>query len=304
MVSAVAARAATPVRVAVSGRAGVGRTTLTRALAAAGRRIASDVDSPDVAVRVVAEAVKPEDLSAVAVWRGADVPVLVVCNKADLTGPIPRDVLRRRLGCDETGDVPVEPAVALLADVSLDYDALAALQILAARPADLGPVNAFLDGAHPLPREVRLRLLRALGRRGIAHSVQALRDGADPRDLPGLLHGLSGLDRVLDRLDDLAAPLRYRRMRAALVELEGLAAADERVGAFLAADDAVLAVMAAAVDVVQAAGLVVDPGDDAAAHLRRAVRWRGYSRGPVSPLHRACGADISRGSLRLFERGR
>ncbi|HTI75954.1 MAG TPA: hypothetical protein VL634_13240, partial [Mycobacterium sp.] len=65
-------------------------------------------------------------------------------------------------------------------------------------------------------------------------------------------------------------------------------------------DATVLAVMSAAVDVVEAAGIRVDRGDDSAAHLRRAVRWRHYSRGPVTSLHRACGADISRGSLRLL----
>lgn len=301
-VSAVAARLAAPLQVAVTGRAGVGRTTLVRALAGAGRRVVER--TPDVAMVVVAEAVKPEDVASVAAWRDADVPVVVVGNKADLTGPIPPDTLRRRLGSDEHGDVPVEPSVALLADVSLDDDELGALQLLAAQPADLRSAKAFLDAAHPLPRGVRVRLLRALDRRGIAHSVHALRDGADPRDLPALLREVSGFDRVLDRLDALAAPARYGRIRATLAELQGRAAGDDRIAAFLAGDDTVLAVMTAAVDVVQAAGLVVDTGDDAAAHLRRAMWWRGYSRGPVSPLHRACGADISRGSLRLFERRR
>ncbi|OBF58497.1 hypothetical protein [Mycolicibacterium monacense] len=305
-VAAVAARLAAPPRVAVTGRAGVGRTTLARALARDGRRVAEH--TPDVAVVVVAEAVKPEDVASVAAWRDADVPVVVVGNKADLTGPIPPDALRR-FGSGEHGDVPVESVVALLADVSLDDDsldddALGALQLLAAEPAELRSANAFLDAAHPLPRDVRMRLLRTLGLRGVAHSVRALRDGADPHDLPTLLREVSGFDRVLGRLDALAAPARYDRIRAALAELQVRAAGNDRIAAFLADDDTVLAVMTAAVDVVQAAGLVVDPGDDAATHLRRAVWWRGYSRGPVSPLHRACGADIARGSLRLFERRR
>ncbi|KUI30804.1 hypothetical protein AU195_05320 [Mycobacterium sp. IS-1496] len=301
-VSAVAARARAPLRVAVSGRAGVGRSTLIRALAGEGRRIARADDGPgsaDIAVVVVAEAVKPEDVSSVAAWRDAGVPVLVVPNKADLAGPIPSGPLRRLLA-----GVPVEPAVALLADVGLDAAELSALRTLAAHPADLRSADAFLDGAHPLPRDVRLRLLRALDRRGIAYGVRALRDGADPRDLPARWRELSGIDRVLGRIDTLAAPVRYRRVRAALADLQGRAAGDERVAQFLTGDDVVLAVMTAAVDVVQAAGLEVDRGDDPVAHLRRAVRWRGYSRGPVGPLHRACGADICRGSLRLFERRR
>jgi hypothetical protein len=60
--------------------------------------------------------------------------------------------------------------------------------------------------------------------------------------------------------------------------------------------------MAAAVDVVEAAGLRVDLGDGEATHLRRAVTWQRYSRGPVSAVHRSCGADIARGSLRLWSR--
>ncbi|BCI50903.1 hypothetical protein NIIDNTM18_01810 [Mycolicibacterium litorale] len=280
-VSAVAARVSAPLRVAVQGRAGVGRTTLARVLDGAGRRIVDT--AADVAVVVVAEVVKPEDRAAVARWR--DVPVLVVCNKADLTGPVPLEALRRAAGA------PVVPAVALLADVRLDHEAVDALRTLtAAHPGD----SADSD----------VRLVRLLGRYGIARAVAALRDGADPSELPGLLRGLSGLDGVVAHLDALTAPSRYRRVRAALTDLQALATGSDAVAGVLAGDEAVLAVMTAAVDVVQAAGLVVDPADDPAAHLRRAVRWRRYSRGPVSPLHRACGADISRGSLRLFERHR
>jgi hypothetical protein len=66
----------------------------------------------------------------------------------------------------------------------------------------------------------------------------------------------------------------------------------------------VLAVMSAAVDVVEAVGVQVDRGDDATAHLRRAVHWRRYSRGPVGALHCSCGADIARGSLRLLRQVR
>ena len=58
---------------------------------------------------------------------------------------------------------------------------------------------------------------------------------------------------------------------------------------FLSGDDAVLAVMAAAVDVVAAAGLTVDDDDDPSAHLQRALHWHRYSRGPVNRLHRRCG---------------
>jgi hypothetical protein len=69
---------------------------------------------------------------------------------------------------------------------------------------------------------------------------------------------------------------------------------------FLRSDDAVLAMTTAAVDVVESEGMSVDRGDDPAAHLRRAVCWRRYGRGPVNALHRSAAADICRGSLRLL----
>jgi hypothetical protein len=95
-------------------------------------------------------------------------------------------------------------------------------------------------------------------------------------------------------------------LRSAITELHSLAvqSGDPQLARFLSTDATVLAVMAAAVDVVEAAGVEVDRGDDSAAHLRRAVHWRRYSRGPVGALHRSCGADIARGSLRLLGRVR
>jgi hypothetical protein len=66
----------------------------------------------------------------------------------------------------------------------------------------------------------------------------------------------------------------------------------------------VLAMMSAAVDVVEAAGARVDRGDDPVTHLGRAVHWQRYGRGPVDDLHRSCSRDICRGSLRLLGRPR
>ncbi len=73
----------------------------------------------------------------------------------------------------------------------------------------------------------------------------------------------------------------------------------------LPVDAAVLARMRAAADELRKAGVDVGPaprsGDPADAHLARAVFWQHYSRGPGLPArHRACGADMARGSLRLW----
>jgi hypothetical protein len=105
----------------------------------------------------------------------------------------------------------------------------------------------------------------------------------------------------MSRLTAVGAEVRYQRTRTALVSLRAMAAAGApAVAEFLSGDGAVLASMAAAVDVVEAAGLTVDDADDRLAHLQRAVLWHRYSRGPVNRLHQHCGLDICRGSLRLM----
>ncbi|AHC27800.1 MULTISPECIES: hypothetical protein [Mycobacteriaceae] len=104
---------------------------------------------------------------------------------------------------------------------------------------------------------------------------------------------------ILDAMAELSAPLRYRRLRTALTRLHALAATDPALAELLAADTTVLTTAAAADEVVRAAGLRPSP----MAPLRSAVRWLQYSRGPVSPLHRDCGADLARGQLRLVAGG-
>jgi hypothetical protein len=145
-----------------------------------------------------------------------------------------------------------------------------------------------------------------LDRFGIARAVLALAEGADDATVSTALRSASQVDRVVAYIEAAGAEVRYRRIRSAITELQALAVEsdDERLADFLSADRTVLAVMATAVDVVEAAGVEVDRGDDTAAHVRRAVHWRRYSRGPVNALHRHCGADIARGSLRLLGRVR
>ena len=85
--------------------------------------------------------------------------------------------------------------------------------------------------------------------------------GADTASLPALLRRLSQVDRVVAQLTATGAAVRYRRVRSALAELRALAvqSGDERLTEFLSADDTVIAVMAAAVDVIEATGVDVDP---------------------------------------------
>nr|WP_192725277.1 hypothetical protein [Mycobacterium sp. OAS707] len=299
----VIARLAAPIRVAVLGRGGVGRGTVAAALAASGMAVTTDATAADVQVVVIAEAVKPEDRALLAV----DKPSVTVLNKADLTGfgdggPLARAHRRAAEFRTLTG-VPAVSMIALLATAELDDELMRALRVLVTEPADLTSTDAFVDAAHPVPPELRRRLLATLDRFGIASALLALGEGAE---VSSVLRRASRLDRVVEHIVAAAAPVRYRRLQTAITELRCIAvlSGDSQLADFLSTDETVLAVMSAAVDVVEAVGVQVDRGDDAAAHLRRAVRWRRYSRGPLSPLHRNCAGDIARGSLRLLGQAR
>lgn len=216
----------------------------------------------DVRVLVVAEVVKPEDVG--------DDATVVVQTKADLT--------------EATCGIRVIGLLALvdrLADDEVD-----ALRVLVRHPADMGSVDGFASCAHPLDGDVRRRLLERLDRFGIAHAVLALADGASPAAVAARLRELSNIDAVLTALRAVAAPVRYRSV--------------EKCCGTSSHDD-VMARMTAAVDVVEAAGATVDRGDLPQDHRRRALQWTRYARGPVTELHRACAADIVRGSLRLLD---
>jgi hypothetical protein len=165
---------------------------------------------------------------------------------------------------------------------------------------------------NPVPSQVRRLLLDRLDVFGTALAVAAVRRGATNSQVRALLRRVSCVDTVVDKVCAIGAEARYRRVLEAVTELEALAVADavvgsgigEQISGFLSSDDTVVARMAAAVDMAQAAGLADGPAhldcDDPAAHLPRAARWQRYSRASASDLHRACGADIARGSLRLW----
>ena len=246
-------------------------------------------------------------------------------NKADLAGSLsgragdgPMAAARKR--CATLAGLvgrPVEPMIGLLALAALDGldDALwAALRVLAADPGGAGCLDGsfagFLAADNPVPTGVRLRLLDTLDLFGTALGLAAARQGRTAAQARALLRRISGVDAVLDKVSVVGAEVRYQRVLRAVAEMEALAVTrgedGEAISGFLSRDDTVVARMAAAADLAEAAGL--DPGsDDPAAHLPRAVRWQRYSLGrlgPVSELHRACGADIARGSLRLWSQAR
>jgi hypothetical protein len=327
-VTAIAERAAAPLRVAVRGRRGVGRGTVARAFERAGTAsgitvtpsaCAGDTDV-DLVVYVTTEVVKPEDAEAIAAARH---PLLAVLNKADLAGSLsgrkgdgPVSAAQTRCAnLAELVGVPVEPMIGLLAVAALenlDSSLWAALRVLAAHPGGSlsldGSFDGFLAAENPVPADVRLQLLDTLDLFGTALAVAAVRQGRTEAQVRALLRRISRVDAVVDKVSALGSEARYQRVLDAVAELEALAVGQvgigERITGFLCHDDTVVARMAAAVDLAEAAGL--DPGpvsarrDDPEAHLPRAARWQRYSRGSVRDLHRACGADIARGSLLLW----
>jgi hypothetical protein len=323
-VSAIAEKAAAPLRVAVRGRRGVGCSTVARALTHAATASAITVmpsaGEADMLVQVIAEVVKPEDADAIAT---AGCPVLTVLNKADLIGSLsgrtgtgPLAAARTRSAdLAELVGVPVEPMNALLAVAALeglDGTSWSALQALAAHPGGSacldGSFEGFVAADNPLPTDARLRLLDTLDLFGTALGIAVVRRGGTPTQVRALLRRMSCVDAVIATLSALGAQVRYQRMLGAIAELEALAVGTawigERISGFLSRDDTVIARMAAAVEVAEAAGHIVGGCDDPAGHLPRAVRWQRYSRGSVSELHRACAGDIARGSLRLWSRTR
>ncbi len=303
-------RLGTPVRVGIAGRPGCGRRTVERAVRAAGVDVAGPGERADVDVHVLAETVKPEDSDALADVKR---PTVVVLTKADLAGfggdgPVAAAATRCRVLAERIA-APVYPLAGLAAAAALDTavvdnEILDALHVLCSDPADLGSTDRFVAGPHRLGVAVRRRLLEQLDLFGIAVAVRALRDGTPGYDAAAVraaLRRASAVDGVLDAITAAAAPVRYRRLTAALDALTPAGTGDPDIAEFLAGDAVVAARMAAAADVVRGAGMTVDRDKTRAAHLRRAVTWQRYSRGPVSVLQGKCGADLARGSLRLWE---
>jgi hypothetical protein len=271
-------------------------------------------------VYVLAEVVKPEDRQAIQAISAAGRPVLAVLNKADLGGWLSGGAADARCAqFSELVGVPVEPMIALLAVAGLDdldRDLWAALCTLATHPCGAaaldGSYDGFLAADLPVPIADRRRLLETLDLFGTALGVAAVRRRKTPAQVRALWRKVSGVDSIVDKLvgkgSTVGAEVRYRRVLDAVAEMEALAVCAPDLGApiteFLSRDDTVIARMVAAMDLARASGLEdAEYPEDVGGSLPRAVRWQRYRRGPVSELRRACGADIARGSLRLWIRG-
>ncbi|ORB47134.1 hypothetical protein [Mycobacterium persicum] len=321
-VQPIAARVAEPLRVAVRGRPGTGCRTVAHALRGAGLAASVSPVSPasvaDVQLYVLAEALKPEDRDAIAAVRDAGQPLVIVLNKADLSGfggagPMAAAQTRCAHFSALVG-LPVVPMIGLLAAAAfddLDETCWPALRALAAHPDGLtclgGSFDGFLAAELTVSTPMRMRLLEALDLFGIALGVAAVRRGVPPAGVRALLRRASGVDAVVAGVMAAGAPPRYRRILEAVTALEAMAVTDERIARCSSGDDMVLARMSAALDAVSALHLESEgiAPENMAALLRRAVRWqhhRSSRDGRAGDLPAACGADIVRGSLRLWSR--
>jgi hypothetical protein len=254
---------------------------VARALRGAGLAVVPPGDPvpADIDVHVFVETLNTDDLAAL---RSAVRPTVAVLNKADLSGfrgdgPM-MAATRRCRELHRAFAMPARPLSALLAVAATDPAVLDAELFDALRTLVTAP-TAVSDTA-------RLRLASSLDLFGTACAMSAVRAGAGRGGVSALLRAVSGIDEVCDEIDRAGAVVRYRRLTA-----------DSGFG-----DDAVLTRMAAAAEVVRAAGAADLDCACRSDHLRRAVHWQRYAHGPVSALHRACAMDIARGALRLWAR--
>lgn len=267
------------VRVCVGGRAGAGLSTVARALRGAGVRVTAPEDA-DVDLCVFVETLNADDRAALA---GAVRPAVAVLGKADLAGfrgdgPMAAAAARCRELQRATG-VPTRPLSGLLAVAGTDPSVLdtalfGALRGLAAAPAGV-------------PGSLRRRLAAELDLYGTACAVSAVAAGASAGEVAAVLRRLSGLDGVCAAVDDAAAAVRYRRLRSA----------EPGDG-----DEAVLARASAAAAALRSAGFDDLECRTRAGHLRRAVHWQRYARGPLPALYRDCAMDAARGAMRHWAR--
>ena len=149
-------------------------------------------------------------------------------------------------------------------------------------PAALASADGFLTGEHRLAGRSAAALLDTLDLFGIAHAVVALRDGADPRAGAAVLRRVSGVDAVVGKVTRSAPRCATSGAATPARTWRRWPSRDDDRREFLSRDDTVVA---ADVGRDRRRRGCRDGGrsrcDDADAHLRRAVAWQRYWRGPV-----------------------
>ncbi|WCB38026.1 hypothetical protein [Gordonia polyisoprenivorans] len=219
--------------IAVTGRPGTGRDTMTRAVrerlrvGALGPGEDHDaIDGADLWVHVIVAAVRPADHEIL-----ASLPVertIVVLGKAD-THPDPRDAAHAAADAARILGRPVTAVSALLACADVTEAEWTFLADLVARDEQMPSMAGHFLVGDPGGRERTLRrgLLRRLDRFGIETALDLMGAGvvADADGLNATLHRLSGIEALVPTVAACVGAVRARREGVVRDRLEGLAVA-------------------------------------------------------------------------------
>lgn len=304
--------------VQVTGRAGVGKTTLARALARPDIVETAPLDTPgvpdpvldgDVVVYVVAESLQPPDVAALQALRGT---ALVALNKADVLavgGGGWGAVLARADEYAKDLAVQVVPVVAAIAATAAratmtpaETRSLRTLGDLNDPTLLLG-ADLFLGADVIIDARARRTMLDRWELYGLDCAMTALRHEPDlsPESVTGLLHAVSGIDGFRAALDRTLSQALAGRGAALLDELDRLAArsaaARNDIEAYLRSDEALFMGLTSGLAAPELAGIadrrsVLRP---ASAEQARDLAdwWREVAQGP------AAGPGARRAALRV-----
>lgn len=311
-----------PIRVQVSGRVGVGKSSVRAVLTSSTVPAFTDVEITETAAMDVPSAPDPDldgDVVVYVLTSGAQkadvdavtsaslvVPVLAKADTVDdlsgvldrltsavgievlpLMGTIARTVSE---GAPKSFEMLRRAAPHLSSDMMLTRERFLR--------ADISPASVSRDTPTAAERDELVEQIEILGVRTV---VEAL--GSDPTmddvRIRLLLLGVSGAARFTDTVRRSVARVRVERQARLLHRLTELAAehptSAEELETFLASDEAVLAIMRSALD---ALGETVEPGDE----VESAALWLARAQSTEDPNHSRAARAISRGYLRMRAR--
>ncbi|EFV11989.2 hypothetical protein [Segniliparus rugosus] len=225
-----------PIRVAVKGREGVGRSKVVQALAPMLARelhfVESDLgqsqDPPEIVLHVLAAAARGADKDASkAVDNTMACGLLNKCDTISIPGDAGLWDQASEAAARSTRELgyPVFPAVALLATAVVDSQMFGWLQSIADADETTPPSAELFLGAgrnSPVGTAERERLVREIGIYGLYCAFGALRLDSyrTPEALTAMLRGLSGFGPFLPCLQSLAVRARARRISEFLAKME------------------------------------------------------------------------------------
>ncbi|AYJ47945.1 hypothetical protein [Rhodococcus sp. P1Y] len=312
-IGALADRCFGSVRVQVSGRTGVGKSTVRSVLAAhPDLRLdgvdvteAASIDVPrspdpvldgDVVIHVVTSGAQPADLDVVASAR----EVVAVLAKADTIDhlPVVVDRLSASMG------VTVHPlmgtvAASVLRGLPASFDALRPSVAAITGDMLLSP-ERLLRAKLPTARSARLALVEQIEMGGVRTVVEALaaNPSADDATLRLLLTDRSGADAVARAVRRAARNVRIDRqgrLLHRLTELAGEHPEAVELERYLGSDEVVVAIMRSA---LRALGEKEEPNPT----LDTAQHWQTRWRSSREPAQARAALAVARGYLRMRTR--